>query len=111
MINDIKRNVADLKDEEEMRNYLGKIVDKNAFDKKGLIYGMGHAVYSLSDPRAEVFKSYVKKLALEKHRDDDFAPVSYTHLYFLGTEFLGNFNTKLGWRVQKLSLIHIFLQA
>ena len=73
MINDIKRNVADLKDEDEMRNYLGKIVDKDAFDKKGLIYGMGHAVYSLSDPRAEVFKSYVKKLALEKHRDDDFA--------------------------------------
>ena len=60
MMNDIKKNVSDLKDEDEMRNYLGKIVDQS-IDKKGLIYRMGHAVYSLSDPRAEVFKSYVEK--------------------------------------------------
>lgn len=73
MMQDIKNNVRDLKDEDEVKNYLGRIVDKDAFDKKGLIYGMGHAVYSLSDPRAEVFKSFVKKLAADKERDEDFA--------------------------------------
>lgn len=73
MIQDIQNNVSDLKDEDEVKSYLGKIVDKKAFDKKGLIYGMGHAVYSLSDPRAEVFKSFVKKLASDKNRDEDFA--------------------------------------
>ena len=46
-------------------------MDKEAFDKKGLIYGMGHAVYSLSDPRERVFKSYVEKLAAEKGREQD----------------------------------------
>ena len=72
MMKDIKENVRDLHDEDEMRNYLSRLLDKDAFDKKGLIYGMGHAVYSLSDPRAEVFKGFVKKLALAKGRDEDF---------------------------------------
>ena len=72
MMRDIKENVKDLHDEEEIENYLGRLVDKQAFDKKGLIYGMGHAIYSLSDPRAEVFKGFVKKLALAKGRDEDF---------------------------------------
>jgi len=73
MMQDIKNHIKDLQDEDELKSYLGKIVDKEAFDKKGLIYGMGHAVYSLSDPRAEVFKSFVKKLAVSKGRDEDFA--------------------------------------
>ena len=56
-----------------MRDYLKKILNKEAFDKKGLIYGMGHAVYSLSDPRAQVFKGFVHKLATAKGRDKDFS--------------------------------------
>lgn len=72
MMDDIKANVADTKDEDALRDYLSKIVDKQAFDKKGLIYGMGHAIYSVSDPRAQVFRSFVKELAVEKGRTDDF---------------------------------------
>ena len=56
-----------------MRDYLNKILNREAFDKKGLIYGMGHAVYSLSDPRARVFKGFVEQLATEKGREKDFA--------------------------------------
>ena len=63
MMDDLRANVSDTKDEEKIRNYLDQLVDKQAFDKKGLIYGMGHAVYSLSDPRAVVFKSFVESLA------------------------------------------------
>jgi citrate synthase len=72
MIQDIKAHVADLKNEEEVRSYLSKIVTKEAFDKRGLIYGMGHAVYSISDPREKVFKGFVEKLADEKGRSNDF---------------------------------------
>ena len=72
MIQDIKAHVADLKDEEEVKSYLSKIVTKEAFDKRGLIYGMGHAVYSISDPREKVFKGFVEKLADEKGRSADF---------------------------------------
>lgn len=72
MMEDIRAHVTDWEDEEQVRDYLGKIVDKEAFDKKGLIYGMGHAVYSLSDPRAKVFSAFVEKLAVEKHREKDF---------------------------------------
>ena len=64
--------VPDVTDEDEMRAYIGKIVDKEAFDHKGLVYGMGHAVYSLSDPRAVVFKSFVQQLAMAKGRKADF---------------------------------------
>lgn len=56
---------------EEIATYLEKIVDKEAFDQKGLIYGMGHAVYSLSDSREKVFKQYVEELAKEKGREKD----------------------------------------
>lgn len=73
MMKDIKKHVSDLKDEDEIRRYLEKIVDREAFDKTGLIYGMGHAVYSLSDPRAEIFKSFVRRLAMSKGRKDDLA--------------------------------------
>jgi citrate synthase len=72
MFKDIKKNVADIKDEDEIRNYLDKILKKEAFDHRGLIYGMGHAVYSVSDPRAKVFKGFVEMLADEKDRNDDF---------------------------------------
>ena len=72
MFKDMKQNVKDLHDEEEIKDYLGKLLDKQAFDKKGLIYGMGHAIYSLSDPRAEVFKGFVNKLAVAKGREEDF---------------------------------------
>lgn len=71
MINDIKQHVSNWEDEDELREYLSRILDGEAFDKKGLIYGMGHAVYSLSDPREVVFKSYVEKLSKEKHREKD----------------------------------------
>lgn len=71
MMQDIRSHVRDYSDKDEIRAYLTKIVDKEAFDKKGLIYGMGHAIYSLSDPRERVFKSYVEKLAAEKKRQED----------------------------------------
>lgn len=71
MMADIRDHVKDYADKEEIKAYLNQIVDKKAFDKKGLIYGMGHAVYSLSDPRERVFKSYVQQLAKEKGREQD----------------------------------------
>lgn len=73
MMRDIEKNVSDWTDEEEVREYLRKILNKETFDKKGLIYGMGHAVYSLSDPRAQVFKNFVEQLAEAKGRQKDFA--------------------------------------
>ena len=72
MMNDLKANLKDYDDEDAIREYLGKLLDKQAFDQKGLIYGMGHAVYSLSDPRAQIFKTFVEQLAREKGRDEDF---------------------------------------
>lgn len=73
MMRDIEANVSDWEDEDAVRAYLQKIMNKEAFDKKGLIYGMGHAVYSLSDPRAQVFKGFVEQLAAAKGREKDFA--------------------------------------
>ena len=72
MMDDVRAHVADPRDEDAMRAYLGKLVDREAFDRKGLIYGMGHAVYSLSDPRAVVFKNFVHELATAKGRERDF---------------------------------------
>lgn len=72
MFDNIKDNVKDVNDDDEIRSYLEKILNKEAFDKSGLIYGMGHAVYSLSDPRAEIFKKYVELISKEKGREDDF---------------------------------------
>ena len=71
MMSNIREHVSDYGDKDEVRAYLEKIVNKEAFDKKGLVYGMGHAVYSLSDPRERVFKSYVEELAKEKGREQD----------------------------------------
>ena len=71
MMDDIRVNVKDYSDKEEIASYLSKLMDKEAFDRKGLIYGMGHAVYSLSDPRERVFKKYVENLAEEKGMQED----------------------------------------
>ncbi len=73
MFDDIEANVKDWKDEDEVAAYLDKILNKEAFDKAGLIYGIGHAIYSKSDPRAMILKSFVKKLAVEKGREDELA--------------------------------------
>ncbi len=71
MIENIRENIKDIHDKEEIEAYLAKILAGEAFDHKGLIYGMGHAVYSLSDPRERVFKGYVEKLAGAKGRGDE----------------------------------------
>ena len=73
MMQNIRENLHDQEDEEELETYLKKLLHGEAFDHKGLIYGMGHAVYSLSDPREVVFKGYVEQLAHEKGRDKDLA--------------------------------------
>lgn len=72
MFNDMKENLKDWNDDEEVENYLAKLLNKEAFDKSGLIYGIGHAVYSISDPRAVIFKKYVEKLAKEKGLEDEY---------------------------------------
>lgn len=71
MMNDIREHVHDWADRDEVEAYLEKMLDGEVFDHKGLIYGMGHAVYSLSDPRECIFKSYVEHLAVAKNRQED----------------------------------------
>ena len=73
MFDDIEANVKNWKDEEEVRAYLDKILNKEAFDRSGLIYGIGHAIYSKSDPRAMILKGFVEKLAAEKGKEDELA--------------------------------------
>ena len=72
MFEDMEKNISDYNDEDEVRSYLTKLLHGEAFDKSGLIYGMGHAVYSISDPRARVFKGFVEKLSEEKGKLDEF---------------------------------------
>lgn len=72
MMENIKSNVEDINNESQIRAYLKKMLNKEVFDKRGLIYGMGHAVYTISDPRATIFKGFVEQLAKEKFRDTDF---------------------------------------
>lgn len=72
MFEELKANIKNWEDEEEIRNYLLKILDKQAFDHTGLIYGMGHAVYTLSDPRCVILKRYAARLAEEKNRTAEF---------------------------------------
>ena len=72
MMKDLKAHVHDTRDEEEVAAYLLKLLNKEAFDKKGLIYGMGHAVYTKSDPRCQIFKKYVGRLSEEKGRRKDY---------------------------------------
>lgn len=72
MFEDLKQNVRDWKDDEEIENYLMKLLNKEAFDRAGLIYGIGHAVYSISDPRCILLKEQAEKLAKEKGLEDEF---------------------------------------
>ena len=73
MFEDIMKNISDWEDDEEIKAYLLKLLRKEAFDKSGLIYGMGHAVYSLSDPRADILRKYVKDVADEKGVTKEYA--------------------------------------
>lgn len=73
MFEDMKQNVRDWTDEEAVEAYLRALLHREAFDRAGLIYGMGHAVYSLSDPRANVFKHFVEMLSEEKGRHEEYA--------------------------------------
>ena len=73
MFEDMKQNVKDWEDEEEVAAYLKKLLHKEAFDHAGLIYGVGHAIYSTSDPRAVSFKTFVEKLSVEKGLQKEFA--------------------------------------
>ena len=88
MFKDMKKNIHDINDEDEIKAYLLKLLRREVFDKSGLIYGMGHAVYSISDPRANIFKKYVKQLAQAKHRDNDFR--LYSAVERLAPEVIGN---------------------
>ena len=71
MFKDMKENIKDWNDEDEIANYLRRLLRKEAFDNAGLIYGMGHAIYTLSDPRANIFKEFVGILSTEKGREDE----------------------------------------
>lgn len=73
MFADMKEKLTDWTDKDQIRQYLIDLLDKKAFDQKGLIYGMGHAIYSVSDPRAEIFKDFVKRLAVEKGYEKEYA--------------------------------------
>lgn len=73
MFEEMKQEVSDWTDEGQVADYLAKLLHKDAFDHAGLIYGVGHAVYSKSDPRAEIFKSFVERLSEEKGLHDEFA--------------------------------------
>ena len=72
MFRDMQENISDWTDDNEITVYLEKLLTKEAFDRSGLIYGMGHAVYSLSDPRALIFKRFVEQLANEKNRQKEY---------------------------------------
>ena len=72
MFDDLMAHVSDWEDEDALRAYLRSLLHKEGFDHSGLIYGMGHAVYSISDPRARVFKGFVRKLSVEKGREREF---------------------------------------
>ncbi len=73
MFEDMKQQVHDWEDQDAIRQYLVDLLEKRAFDQKGLIYGMGHAIYSISDPRADIFKKFVKQLAREKGCEKEYA--------------------------------------
>jgi citrate synthase len=73
MIADLKANVTNTESDDQVRDYLSKVLNKEAFDKRGLIYGMGHAIYTISDPRAEIFHSYVEELAKYEGLEEEFA--------------------------------------
>ena len=86
MFEDIKEHVKDWNDDEELTAYLRKLLHKEAFDKAGLIYGMGHAVYSLSDPRAKIMARFVEGLSKEKGRTDEYQ--LYANVERLATQLI-----------------------
>ena len=86
MMTDIKAHVSNWRDEAEVEAYLTRILDKQAFDGSGLLYGLGHAVYTMSDPRCEVFREYVHQLAAEKGREYELA--LYTNVESIGKRLL-----------------------
>ena len=73
MFDDLRANITDWEDDEQIADYLHKVLDKQAFDKAGLVYGMGHPVYSVSDPRTLILRDYAEKLAAEKGFSEEFA--------------------------------------
>ena len=87
MFDDLKQNVKDWENEDELSEYLQSLLDKQGFDKSGLIYGMGHAVYSESDPRAVILKKYAKKLSEEKGLEAEFA--LYDRVEKIASELIG----------------------
>ena len=87
MFEDMKAHLTDWTDDDQIRAYLEALLDKKAFDKKGLIYGMGHAVYSTSDPRADIFKKFVKQLAREKGCQEEYA--LYEKVEHMAPEIIG----------------------
>ena len=86
MMDDIKEHLRDWTDEDELRAYLQKMLDGKAFDGRKLIYGLGHAVYTKSDPRCEVFRGYVQELSRAKGRSDEMA--LYSRVERIGKELL-----------------------
>ncbi len=87
MFEDMKNTLTDWTDEKQIRKYLEDLLDKKAFDRKGLIYGMGHAIYSVSDPRADIFKRFVKQLAREKGHQEEYA--LYEKVEHMAPEIIG----------------------
>mgnify|MGYP001449043840 CR=1 FL=1 len=87
MFADMKQQLSDWEDEDAVRAYLTALLEKKAFDEKGLIYGMGHAVYSISDPRADILHGLIEKLAKEKHFEKEFA--LYSIVERLAPELIG----------------------
>ena len=87
MLEDMKKNINDWDDDEEIERYLVKMLNKEVFDRSGLIYGVGHAVYTISDPRAEIFKDYVAKLADKKGLADEYK--LYSKVEKLAPEVIG----------------------
>ena len=90
MFEDMKLNLKDWNDCEEIKSFLAKILKKEAFDHSGIIYGIGHAVYSISDPRAVIFKEYVTQLAKEKGLEDEYN--LYSRVEELAPEMIGKVN-------------------
>ncbi|MBE6781422.1 MAG: citrate/2-methylcitrate synthase [Ruminococcaceae bacterium] len=84
MFDAMKKEIRDWTDEEEIRDYLKRMLNKEAFDKSGLIYGIGHAVYTVSDPRCNIFRNFVEQLAVEKGREKEF--VLYSNIHKLAPE-------------------------
>jgi citrate synthase len=86
MFADMMKNIRDYDDDDEIRAYLQRLLNKEAFDRAGLVYGVGHAIYTISDPRAEILKTYVERLSREKGREEEFK--LYKNVDRLATEIV-----------------------